>query len=1274
MRSLSAFYGGDTVYEATRSAVLPVAVRAVPGASLAAAANFATGLPFAVRITLGNFNGDGYDDVAASSGTTLSLFPGSGDGKLGTPVNSPTHFAQGNIVSADFNGDGKTDLALCDQGVSILLGDSGGSFRPETTNGNAPCLGSLAVGDFNGDGKADVVTTSSILLGYGDGTFQNAASYSGGSGPVSVTVEDFNADGHADLAVANSDGSVQILLGTGTGSFRAAALYGAGTSPVSLVSGDFNGDGKPDLATANQGGDNVSVLLGNGDGTFQHAVMQSAGAKPTSLAVGDFNGDGAVDLAVTNFNGASVSVLLGNGDGTFQPPTNYAAGAGANSLAIGDLNGDGIADLVVGSNNGVNVLLGTATKTTSTAKATVTTLTASPNPSNYGEALTIEATVSPAGATGLVTFFDGVVALGSQALASGKAGLTASRLLPGLHQLSAYYGGDPNYSPSRSAPLAQSVIAVKAFQFQSPVNYPGGTAYSVAKGDFNGDGNQDLAVAYDLNRVSILLNNGDGSFRQSGSYAADGALFLAIGDFNNDGNTDIAVPGFGVLLGLGDGTFRTLQNNLANYRQGSVVSGDFDGDGKADIALTFDLENFVGILLGKGDGTFQPAVNYATGNGSFAVATDDFNRDGHADLVVSNYFDGTVSVLLGNGDGSFRLAVNYGAGTQPRSVAVADFNGDGLDDVALADESSSDGQGSVTVLLGNGDGTFGTAAAYGVGNLATSISVAEFNGDGKPDLVVANFTDNTISVLDGVGDGSFQMVGNYSVASPRSVVTGDFNKDGGADVAAASLNGASVLLSKPSGLVPTISPGGVVNAASFLDGSASGAWLTIFGANLSVTTRTWTAADFNGTSLPTSLDGVSVTINGKAAYVYYVSPNQVSVLAPVDSTTGPLLVQVVNSAGSSNFLTVTKKAIAPEFFSYPQQSGRYVIAQDGLSYAALGPAGLLGPGEPTRPTMPGEIVILYATGLGGTNPPSTDGQIIQTPITLPILPQVLIGGASATVQFAGVVEAGLYQLNVVVRTIRIRDLLHHVSGLPDYEELMVGKIGDDFFRSSKGPPAAHEFTSGEVLKTLSRQPKLNFAPGSRFEYSNSGYEVLGQIIERVSGERYAEFLKEKIFDPLDMRHTLVLDERKHFGPRLALAYRKRNGRWEDITYSPENYEYGDGGVESTGNDLVKWDQALGAGKLVRRATLDLAFTPGRTNDGKVIETHFFEYPSAYGFGWFVSSEDNAVVLEHDGDWSGYRTHILRVPSRRVTAIVLTNSSNDDVRRIAHRMIEIARIQ
>jgi CubicO group peptidase (beta-lactamase class C family) len=285
---------------------------------------------------------------------------------------------------------------------------------------------------------------------------------------------------------------------------------------------------------------------------------------------------------------------------------------------------------------------------------------------------------------------------------------------------------------------------------------------------------------------------------------------------------------------------------------------------------------------------------------------------------------------------------------------------------------------------------------------------------------------------------------------------------------------------------------------------------------------------------------------------------------------------------------------------------------------------------------------------------------------------IMILSEQGKIKFDDTLDKFCPEFPAYARNIRIRDLLHHVSGLPDYEKLMVGKVSDDFFRSSKGPTAEHEFTSAEVLKTLSRQPKLDFAPGSRFEYSNSGYEVLGQIIERVSGKRYAQFLKENIFDPLGMQDTLVLDERQHSGRRLALAYRKRKGHWEDITYSPENYEYGDGGVESTVKDLFAWDQALYSDKLVRRSTLELAFTPGRTSNGKIIETHFFEHPSAYGFGWFVGAENGAAVLEHGGDWSGYRTHIIRVPSRRVTAIVLTNSSNNDVGQIAHTMIEIAR--
>jgi len=260
------------------------------------------------------------------------------------------------------------------------------------------------------------------------------------------------------------------------------------------------------------------------------------------------------------------------------------------------------------------------------------------------------------------------------------------------------------------------------------------------------------------------------------------------------------------------------------------------------------------------------------------------------------------------------------------------------------------------------------------------------------------------------------------------------------------------------------------------------------------------------------------------------------------------------------------------------------------------------------------------------------------------------------------------------RTITIRHLLNHTAGLTQYQELLVGKIDPQtYFRSSKSPPVVHEFTAADALRALSRQQKLRFAPGTKFEYSDSAYVVLAQIIERITGQRYAEFLKENIFDPLGMKDTLVVDERKQKVPRLALSYSRsdRSGQWQDITYSPENSIYGEDGIYSTLTDLYKWDQALYAGRLVSPATLEMAFTPGLGNDGKQLTTDLLERPSSYGFGWVISTLHGEKDLEHPGGWAGYFTYILRVPSRRLTAIVLTNASNNDVQDIATQMAELA---
>jgi hypothetical protein len=224
--------------------------------------------------------------------------------------------------------------------------------------------------------------------------------------------------------------------------------------------------------------------------------------------------------------------------------------------------------------------------------------------------------------------------------------------------------------------------------------------------------------------------------------------------------------------------------------------GDFNGDGRPDLAAANEFSSDISVLLGNGDGSFQAATSLAAGARPLSVAVGDFNGDGKPDLAAANSGSDTVSVLLGNGNGSFQNAVNYTAGAEPLSVAMGDFNGDGKQDLA-----TSNFFGTVSVLLGNGNGTFQAAAPYATGDQPFSVAVGDFNGDGKQDLATANSDSASVSVLPGNGDGSFQAAANFAVGSvPRSVAVGDFNGDGKQDLATANQsfsNTVSVLLNQP---------------------------------------------------------------------------------------------------------------------------------------------------------------------------------------------------------------------------------------------------------------------------------------------------------------------------------------------------------------------------------------------------------------------------------------------------------------------------------------------
>ncbi len=286
-----------------------------------------------------------------------------------------------------------------------------------------------------------------------------------------------------------------------------------------------------------------------------------------------------------------------------------------------------------------------------------------------------------------------------------------------------------------------------------------------------------------------------GGFAAAANYpAAADSRSIAVGDFNGDGKADLAVStasGVLALLGNGNGTFQAAVSYVAGSNPASVAVGDFNGDGKTDIVAGDEGSNTVSVLLGNGDGTFRTAVSYPIGNIAYSVAVGDFNGDGKADLAVST--PNGVLVMLGNGDGTFLPAVTYGAGNSVMFAAIGDFNGDGWPDLVIANTLAN----TVSVLLGNGDGTFQLPVSYAAGSSPTSIAVADFNGDGSSDIAVGG--NGFVNVLLGNGNGTFQAAVSY--AGGTYVVAGDFNGDGVADLAAAnqSTNSVSLLLGTGNG-------------------------------------------------------------------------------------------------------------------------------------------------------------------------------------------------------------------------------------------------------------------------------------------------------------------------------------------------------------------------------------------------------------------------------------------------------------------------------------------